>query len=163
MVPPSYSIRYKGVIIAVCFYLYLGGCLFESVSSDVSQLPGSTCVCKRLGGGFQAFTYTREQVTEMMEFLIESGPPHLHWEPVEVFCKLSCVPLMLQLISTACDWGTYYGRYSDRTNQERCLRCCCCSSVSVSGSDLHRVLTVSDQERHRPLRLGYLGHLDSGS
>ncbi|XP_024118657.1 DDB1- and CUL4-associated factor 1 isoform X1 [Oryzias melastigma] len=58
----------------------------------------------------KAFTYTREQVTEMMEFLIESGPPHLHWEPVEVFCKLSCVPLMLQLISTACDWGTYYGR-----------------------------------------------------
>lgn len=46
----------------------------------------------------------------MMEFLIECGPPQLHWEPVEVFYKLSCVPLMLQLISAACDWRTYYGR-----------------------------------------------------
>ncbi|XP_078803974.1 DDB1- and CUL4-associated factor 1-like isoform X3 [Oryzias latipes] len=58
----------------------------------------------------KAFSYSREQVVEMMEFLMENGPPHLHWEPVEVFCKLSCVPLMLQLISAACDWGTYYGR-----------------------------------------------------
>lgn len=46
----------------------------------------------------------------MMEFLIECGPPQLHWEPVELFYKLSCVQLMLQLISTACDWRTYYGR-----------------------------------------------------
>ncbi|XP_018541884.1 LOW QUALITY PROTEIN: DDB1- and CUL4-associated factor 1-like [Lates calcarifer] len=59
---------------------------------------------------YKAYTYTREQIIEMMEFLIECGPPQLHWEPVEVFYKLSCVPLMLQLISTACDWRTYYGR-----------------------------------------------------
>ncbi|XP_040015460.1 DDB1- and CUL4-associated factor 1-like [Xiphias gladius] len=59
---------------------------------------------------YKAYTYTREQVIEMMEFLIECGPPQLHWEAVEVFYKLSCVPLMLQLISTACDWRTYYGR-----------------------------------------------------
>ncbi|XP_056129384.1 DDB1- and CUL4-associated factor 1-like [Lampris incognitus] len=59
---------------------------------------------------YKACTYSREQVVEMMEFLIECGSPQLHWEPVEVFCKLSCVPLMLQLISTACDWRTYYGR-----------------------------------------------------
>ncbi|XP_056293219.1 DDB1- and CUL4-associated factor 1-like isoform X2 [Pseudoliparis swirei] len=59
---------------------------------------------------YKAYTYTREQVIEMMEFLIECGPPQLHWEPVEVFFKLSCVPLMLQLISAACDWRTYYGR-----------------------------------------------------
>ncbi|XP_040890661.1 DDB1- and CUL4-associated factor 1-like isoform X2 [Toxotes jaculatrix] len=59
---------------------------------------------------YKAYTYTREQVIEMMEFLIECGPPQLHWEPVEVFYKLSCVPLMLQLISAACDWRTYYGR-----------------------------------------------------
>lgn len=59
---------------------------------------------------FQAHSYPREQVIEMMEFLIEYGPPHLHWEAVEVFYRLSCVPLMLQLISTACDWRTYYGR-----------------------------------------------------
>ncbi|XP_044205703.1 DDB1- and CUL4-associated factor 1-like [Thunnus albacares] len=58
---------------------------------------------------YKAYTYTRDQVVEMMEFLIECGP-QLHWEPVEVFCKLSCVHLMLQLISTACDWRTYYGR-----------------------------------------------------
>lgn len=55
----------------------------------------------------KAETYSREQVVEMMEFLIESGPPHLHWEPVEIFCKLSCVPLMLQLLSSACDWKNY--------------------------------------------------------
>uniref|UniRef100_A0A8C3AJL9 DDB1- and CUL4-associated factor 1 n=1 Tax=Cyclopterus lumpus TaxID=8103 RepID=A0A8C3AJL9_CYCLU len=59
---------------------------------------------------YLAYTYTREQVIEMMEFLIECGPPQLYWEPVEVFYKLSCVPLMLQLISAACDWRTYYGR-----------------------------------------------------
>ncbi|KAM9759109.1 DDB1- and CUL4-associated factor 1-like isoform 1-T3 [Menidia menidia] len=59
---------------------------------------------------YKAYSYPREQIIEMMEFLIECGPPQLHWEPVEVFYKLSCVPLMLQLISTACDWKTYYGR-----------------------------------------------------
>lgn len=59
---------------------------------------------------YKAYSYSREQIIEMMEFLIECGPPHLRWEPVEVFYKLSCVPLMLQLISTACDWRTYYGR-----------------------------------------------------
>lgn len=68
------------------------------------------CVCERVSPVFQAYTYTREQVIEMMEFLIECGPPQLHWEPVELFYKLSCVELMLQLISTACDWRTYYGR-----------------------------------------------------
>ncbi|KAJ0023407.1 hypothetical protein NQD34_003306 [Periophthalmus magnuspinnatus] len=59
---------------------------------------------------YKAYTHTREQMVELMEFLIESGPPQLHWEPVEVFCKLSCVPLMLQLISAACDWRNYNGR-----------------------------------------------------
>ncbi|KAG7493398.1 DDB1-and CUL4-associated factor 1-like isoform X1 [Solea senegalensis] len=59
---------------------------------------------------YKAYSYTREQAIEMMEFLIECGPPHLQWEPVEVFFKLSCVPLMLQLISSACDWRNYYGR-----------------------------------------------------
>ena len=59
---------------------------------------------------FQACTYGREQVVEMMEFLIECGPSELQWEPVEVFHKLTCIPLVLQLISIACDWRTYYGR-----------------------------------------------------
>lgn len=59
---------------------------------------------------FQAYSYTREQIIGMMEFLIECGPPQFTWEPVKVFYKLSCVPLMLQLISAACDWKTYYGR-----------------------------------------------------
>lgn len=60
---------------------------------------------------YQAVSYSREQVVEMMEFLIEYGPLRLYWEPAEVFHKLSCVQLMLQLISIACDWRTYYGRY----------------------------------------------------
>ncbi|XP_043978236.1 DDB1- and CUL4-associated factor 1-like isoform X3 [Gambusia affinis] len=59
---------------------------------------------------YKAYAYTREQIIEMMEFLIECGPPEGPWEPVQVFYKLSCIPLMLQLISAACDWKTYYGR-----------------------------------------------------
>ncbi|CAL8337991.1 unnamed protein product [Merluccius merluccius] len=59
---------------------------------------------------YKACTSSREQVVEMMEYLVECAPPHLHWDPVEMFLKLSCVPLMLQLISAACDWRTYYGR-----------------------------------------------------
>uniref|UniRef100_A0A3P9DC35 DDB1- and CUL4-associated factor 1 n=1 Tax=Maylandia zebra TaxID=106582 RepID=A0A3P9DC35_9CICH len=59
---------------------------------------------------YKAVSYSREQVVEMMEFLIEHGPPRLYWEPAEVFHKLSCVQLLLQLISIACDWRTYYGR-----------------------------------------------------
>ncbi|XP_016524477.1 protein VPRBP-like [Poecilia formosa] len=59
---------------------------------------------------YKAYANTREQIIEMMEFLIECGPPEGPWEPVQVFCKLSCIPLMLQLISAACDWKTYYGR-----------------------------------------------------
>uniref|UniRef100_A0A8C2Z4L5 DDB1- and CUL4-associated factor 1 n=1 Tax=Cyclopterus lumpus TaxID=8103 RepID=A0A8C2Z4L5_CYCLU len=59
---------------------------------------------------YKAVSYSREQVVEMMEFLIEYGPLGLYWEPAEVFHKLSCVQLLLQLISIACDWRTYYGR-----------------------------------------------------
>ncbi|XP_023181303.1 DDB1- and CUL4-associated factor 1-like isoform X2 [Xiphophorus maculatus] len=59
---------------------------------------------------YKAYANTREQIIEMMEFLIECGPPEGPWEPVQVFYKLSCIPLMLQLISAACDWKTYYGR-----------------------------------------------------
>ncbi|XP_057681856.1 DDB1- and CUL4-associated factor 1-like [Corythoichthys intestinalis] len=59
---------------------------------------------------YKAVSYSREQVVEMMEFLIERGPLRLYWEPAEVFHKLSCIQLLLQLISIACDWRTYYGR-----------------------------------------------------
>lgn len=58
----------------------------------------------------QAYTYTREQVVEMMDFLLEHGSPQLRWEPVEVFFRLDCVPLLLQLISSAGDWRNYSGR-----------------------------------------------------
>ncbi|OBS75043.1 hypothetical protein A6R68_14451 [Neotoma lepida] len=57
-----------------------------------------------------ACSYTHEQIVEMMEFLIEYGPAQLYWEPAEVFLKLSCVQLLLQLISIACNWKTYYAR-----------------------------------------------------
>ncbi|XP_035518554.1 DDB1- and CUL4-associated factor 1-like [Morone saxatilis] len=80
----------------------------EQVKQSLHSSDGGTVVPQQ--PFYKAYTYTREQVIEMMEFLIECGPPQLHWEPVEVFYKLSCVPLMLQLISTACDWRTYYGR-----------------------------------------------------
>ncbi|XP_013922807.1 PREDICTED: protein VPRBP-like [Thamnophis sirtalis] len=57
-----------------------------------------------------ACSYTHEQIVEMMEFLIEYGPGQLYWDPAEVFLKLCCVQLMLQLISIACNWKTYYAR-----------------------------------------------------
>ncbi|XP_036064990.1 DDB1- and CUL4-associated factor 1-like isoform X1 [Onychomys torridus] len=59
---------------------------------------------------YKACSYTGEQIEEMMEFLIEYGPAQLYWEPAEVFLKLSCVQLLLQLISIACKWKTYYAR-----------------------------------------------------
>ncbi|KAJ7316707.1 hypothetical protein JRQ81_002869 [Phrynocephalus forsythii] len=59
---------------------------------------------------YKACSYTHEQIVEMMEFLIEYGPGQLYWDPAEVFLKLSCVQLMLQLISIACNWKTYYAR-----------------------------------------------------
>ncbi|XP_075688064.1 DDB1- and CUL4-associated factor 1-like isoform X2 [Rhinoderma darwinii] len=59
---------------------------------------------------YKACTYTREQNVEMMEYLIAFGPSQLYWEPAEVFLKLSCVQLLLQLISIACSWKTYYAR-----------------------------------------------------
>ncbi|XP_036064956.1 LOW QUALITY PROTEIN: DDB1- and CUL4-associated factor 1-like [Onychomys torridus] len=59
---------------------------------------------------YKACSYTGEQIEEMMEFLIEYGPTQLYWEPAEVFLKLSCVQLLLQLISIACKWKTYYAR-----------------------------------------------------
>lgn len=59
---------------------------------------------------YKAFVYTKELVVELIDYLITKSPPLLYWEPVEVFYKLSCVPLMLQLISAACDWRNYYGR-----------------------------------------------------
>uniref|UniRef100_A0A1A8FD91 Vpr (HIV-1) binding protein n=1 Tax=Nothobranchius korthausae TaxID=1143690 RepID=A0A1A8FD91_9TELE len=58
---------------------------------------------------YKAVSFSREQVVEMMEFLIAYGL-RLYWEPAELFHKLSCVQLLLQLISIACDWRTYYGR-----------------------------------------------------
>uniref|UniRef100_A0A667WUF5 DDB1- and CUL4-associated factor 1 n=1 Tax=Myripristis murdjan TaxID=586833 RepID=A0A667WUF5_9TELE len=80
----------------------------QQVKQSLQRSEGGTVIPQQ--PYYKACTYSREQVVEMMEFLIECGPPQLHWEPVEVFYKLSCVPLMLQLISTACDWRTYYGR-----------------------------------------------------
>uniref|UniRef100_A0A673X2B1 DDB1- and CUL4-associated factor 1 n=1 Tax=Salmo trutta TaxID=8032 RepID=A0A673X2B1_SALTR len=59
---------------------------------------------------YKLCSYSHEQVVDMMDFLIDCGPTQLHWEPVEVFHKLSCIPLVLQLISIACDWRSYYGR-----------------------------------------------------
>uniref|UniRef100_A0A3Q1G538 DDB1- and CUL4-associated factor 1 n=1 Tax=Acanthochromis polyacanthus TaxID=80966 RepID=A0A3Q1G538_9TELE len=80
----------------------------EQVKQSLHASDGGTIIPQQ--PFYKAYSYSREQIIEMMEFLIECGPPHLRWEPVEVFYKLSCIPLMLQLISTACDWRTYYGR-----------------------------------------------------
>ncbi|XP_028303285.1 DDB1- and CUL4-associated factor 1-like isoform X2 [Gouania willdenowi] len=59
---------------------------------------------------YKASSYSREQITGMMEFLTEHGPANLNWEPVELFLKLGGVPLLLKLIFTVCDWKTFYAR-----------------------------------------------------
>lgn len=47
----------------------------------------------------------------MMDFLLDSPLTLLNrWEPVHTFCSLSCVPLLLRLLSAACDWSGYHGR-----------------------------------------------------
>lgn len=46
----------------------------------------------------------------MMDFLLEAPLLLRGWEPVNTFCSLSCVPLLLRLLSAACDWSGYHGR-----------------------------------------------------
>lgn len=95
----------KNTSMALCRYFEAH--LAIKVEQVKRQTSGGSSVSSQQSFN-KAETYTREQIVEMMEFLIESGPPHLHWEPVEVFYKLSCVPLMLQLLSAACDWRNYF-------------------------------------------------------
>ncbi|XP_060095976.1 DDB1- and CUL4-associated factor 1 isoform X1 [Heteronotia binoei] len=80
----------------------------EQVKQSLQRTEGGILVHPQ--PPYKACSYTHEQIVEMMEFLIEYGPAQLYWEPAEVFLKLSCVQLMLQLISIACDWKTYYAR-----------------------------------------------------
>uniref|UniRef100_A0ACB8EI34 DDB1- and CUL4-associated factor 1 n=1 Tax=Sphaerodactylus townsendi TaxID=933632 RepID=A0ACB8EI34_9SAUR len=80
----------------------------EQVKQSLQRTEGGILVHPQ--PPYKACSYTHEQIVEMMEFLIEYGPAQLYWEPAEIFLKLSCVQLMLQLISIACDWKTYYAR-----------------------------------------------------
>ncbi|KAL0977951.1 hypothetical protein UPYG_G00163700 [Umbra pygmaea] len=80
----------------------------EQVKQSLQRTEGGTQVHTQ--PYYKACSYSRDQVVEMMEFLIDCGPAQLRWEPVELFQNLSCVPLLLQLISIACDWRNYYGR-----------------------------------------------------
>uniref|UniRef100_A0A8C5DEE4 DDB1- and CUL4-associated factor 1 n=1 Tax=Gouania willdenowi TaxID=441366 RepID=A0A8C5DEE4_GOUWI len=80
----------------------------EQVKQSLQRTEGGALIHSQ--PYYKAVSYSREQVVEMMEYLIEYGPLRLYWEPAEVFYKLSCVQLLLQLISIACDWRTYYGR-----------------------------------------------------
>uniref|UniRef100_A0A8B9J2E6 DDB1- and CUL4-associated factor 1 n=1 Tax=Amazona collaria TaxID=241587 RepID=A0A8B9J2E6_9PSIT len=80
----------------------------EQVKQSLQRTEGGILVHPQ--PPYKACSYTHEQIVEMMEFLIEYGPAQLFWEPAEVFLKLSCVQLMLQLISIACNWKTYYAR-----------------------------------------------------
>uniref|UniRef100_A0A8C8W902 DDB1 and CUL4 associated factor 1 n=1 Tax=Panthera leo TaxID=9689 RepID=A0A8C8W902_PANLE len=80
----------------------------EQVKQSLQRTEGGILVHPQ--PPYKACSYTHEQIVEMMEFLIEYGPAQLYWEPAEVFLKLSCVQLLLQLISIACNWKTYYAR-----------------------------------------------------
>lgn len=46
----------------------------------------------------------------MMDFLLETPLLLRRWEPIYTFCNLSCIPLLLRLLSAACDWSGYHGR-----------------------------------------------------
>nr|XP_033782522.1 DDB1- and CUL4-associated factor 1 [Geotrypetes seraphini] len=80
----------------------------EQVKQSLQRTEGGILVHPQ--PPYKACSYTHDQIVEMMEFLVEYGPAQLYWEPAEVFLKLSCVQLMLQLISIACNWKTYYAR-----------------------------------------------------
>uniref|UniRef100_A0A8C6XNE2 Protein VPRBP n=1 Tax=Naja naja TaxID=35670 RepID=A0A8C6XNE2_NAJNA len=80
----------------------------EQVKQSLQRTEGGILVHPQ--PPYKACSYTHEQIVEMMEFLIEYGPGQLYWDPAEVFLKLCCVQLMLQLISIACNWKTYYAR-----------------------------------------------------
>ncbi|KAK2091208.1 DDB1- and CUL4-associated factor 1 [Saguinus oedipus] len=84
----------------------------EEVKQSLQRTEGGILVHPQ--PPYKACSYTHEQIVEMMEFLIEYGPAQLYWEPAEVFLKLSCVQLLLQLISIACNWKTYYARWDQR-------------------------------------------------
>uniref|UniRef100_A0A4W3HJP3 DDB1- and CUL4-associated factor 1 n=1 Tax=Callorhinchus milii TaxID=7868 RepID=A0A4W3HJP3_CALMI len=84
------------------------GIKLEHVKRSLQRTEGGALIHPQ--PPYKACSYTHEQVVEMVEFLIECGPARLFWEPAEIFHKLSCVQLLLQLISIACDWRTYYGR-----------------------------------------------------
>ncbi|XP_076411815.1 DDB1- and CUL4-associated factor 1-like isoform X2 [Peromyscus maniculatus bairdii] len=80
----------------------------EQVKQSLQRTEGGILVHPQ--PPYKACSYTREQIVEMMEFLIEYGPAQFYWEPAEIFLKLSCVQLLVQLISISCKWKTYHGR-----------------------------------------------------
>ncbi|XP_076411812.1 DDB1- and CUL4-associated factor 1-like isoform X1 [Peromyscus maniculatus bairdii] len=80
----------------------------EQVKQSLQRTEGGILVHSQ--PPYKACSYTREQIVEMMEFLIEYGPAQFYWEPAEIFLKLSCVQLLVQLISISCKWKTYHGR-----------------------------------------------------
>ncbi|XP_052603388.1 DDB1- and CUL4-associated factor 1-like isoform X1 [Peromyscus californicus insignis] len=80
----------------------------EQVKQSLQRTEGGILVHPQ--PPYKACSYTREQIVEMMEFLIEYGPAQLYWEPAEVFLKLSCVQLLLQLISIARNSEIYFAR-----------------------------------------------------
>ncbi|TRY64650.1 hypothetical protein DNTS_034846, partial [Danionella cerebrum] len=71
----------------------------EQVKQSLQRTEGGAPI--HTPPSYKACSYTRDQVVEMVEFLMEFAPVRLFWEPAEVFLKLSCVQLLLQLISIA--------------------------------------------------------------
>ncbi|XP_075869268.1 DDB1- and CUL4-associated factor 1-like isoform X2 [Nelusetta ayraudi] len=79
----------------------------ERVKQSLHPSEGGAVVPQKLF--YKALSPSREQQVEMMEFLLEAPLLLRHWEPVHTFCSLSCVPLLLRLLSAACDWTGYHG------------------------------------------------------
>lgn len=105
-----WAVDWRIVELESCYYLAL---LLRLLATG-EKVAGSWWSSSLSRPPLQACSYTHEQIVEMMEFLIEYGPAQLYWEPAEVFLKLSCVQLLLQLISIACNWKTYYARWDQR-------------------------------------------------
>ncbi|XP_053723748.1 DDB1- and CUL4-associated factor 1-like [Synchiropus splendidus] len=71
----------------------------------VKSLNGGSIATQNI---HKAVSFPREQLQEMMEFLVSS--PRLLWEPVRRFCSFGCFPVLIQLLESCCHWRSYSGR-----------------------------------------------------
>ncbi|XP_061430043.1 LOW QUALITY PROTEIN: DDB1- and CUL4-associated factor 1 [Lethenteron reissneri] len=80
----------------------------ESVRRSLQRTDGGPVIPPQ--PPYKALVLSHQQVLELQEFLVACGPTRLYWEAAEALHRLGGVPLLLQLVSFAAEWRTYYGR-----------------------------------------------------